>query len=43
MPYTREVWTLSSRVKGEITTQHFEQKVQITPTAHAHKDLSKLV
>jgi hypothetical protein len=27
MPYTKEVWTLASRVKGEITVEHFEQKV----------------
>jgi len=27
MPYTREVWTLASRVKGELTEEHFKIKV----------------
>ncbi|XP_023328257.1 prostaglandin reductase 1 isoform X2 [Eurytemora carolleeae] len=26
MPYTREVWTLASRVKGELTEEHFKIK-----------------
>ena len=30
MPYTREVWTLASRVKGEITEDHFQIKVGVT-------------
>ena len=27
MPYTKQVWTLSSRVKGELTEEHFTIKV----------------